>query len=65
MNTYHCNGYSDGKRQSVAAHEFGHALGIDHRSGEYLMEPDSDDRWDTYEINEPTNDEINAVQDTY
>ena len=68
LNDYWTNGYVTNERISVAAHELGHALGLAHRSGPYLMNPltsGSTGRYTHYGIHTPQQDEINGVNQLY
>ena len=60
-NTYY---YTYSQRVCVAAHELGHALGLGHYSGEYLMEPADSTRFN-YGIYSPQADDVNGVLDLY
>lgn len=70
LNTFYTanSPYGAGARQSVAAHEMGHALGLDHTSGQVLMNPATfgqGSRWGDYGINTPRGDDVNGVNALY
>lgn len=54
-----------GGAKSVAAHEFGHALGLDHASGAVLMNDSYAYVWTSQKINTPKPDDINGVKYIY
>lgn len=68
LNYYYTSGYyksgSSGAIQSVAAHELGHAIGLGHSSSQTLMAPNTDRYW-TYGINTPQQDDINGANYLY
>ncbi|MBX6351137.1 MAG: matrixin family metalloprotease [Clostridia bacterium] len=68
LNTHWTSSYTGAERQSVAAHELGHVLGLGHESGAVLMNPytcGETSRWCTYGINTPQSDDVQGVEDLY
>lgn len=64
INTYYTNNYSSLKARSVASHELGHILGLEHETGAVLMNGNTADRYDRYNIYRPAADDragINAL----
>jgi hypothetical protein len=57
--------YPPDKVQSVAAHELGHALGLDHSTQWAVMIADTGTRWDSDHINTPQTDDDNGVNYIY
>jgi hypothetical protein len=69
-NTYHTDGYSVAKRQSVMVHEVGHALGLDEFSARScvnvpIMQPDTETRYDACLLTTPRNDDVNGIHAMY
>jgi hypothetical protein len=65
LNTYYIQKYPAAKVQCVQAHEFGHILGLAHETGAVLMNPYSDQRYDTYGIYTPQQDDVDGVNAIY
>lgn len=60
-NLYYLNNYGASTVKGVWAHELGHALGLDHVSGDNKLMYDNDGRT----VYKPTSDEINGVNSLY
>jgi hypothetical protein len=67
LNKFYTDSYSTNKRRSVAAHEFGHALGLDDRlaTQERLMNGMTNERYDVFGIYIPTSIEIGLINTLY
>lgn len=66
INDYFTNGYVRQERQSVEAHETGHAIGLAHSSlGSALMNCCTGTRWGTYHIFVPVYDDVSGAQSLY
>ena len=65
LNWYFLQNYVINKRISVASHELGHVLGLDHNTGCVLMVIDSATRYDTCGIYTPQSDDVAGVQALY
>lgn len=59
------NSFSSQKRQNVAAHEFGHAVGLDHPGALTTLMYSTNTSYTTYNIFVPVLDDIRGVQDWY
>jgi hypothetical protein len=69
LNISYYSVYAPGARQSVASHELGHALSLDHEVGFALMNPitcsGTGTRWCWYGIETPVGDDIQGIQARY
>lgn len=65
LNVYYTYNYPDNAIQSVATHEFGHALGLAHSSSCYTLMWYSTDRYFSCGIYTPQQDEINGLNAVY
>ncbi len=66
VNHFYVLNYSADKKQSVFAHEVGHALGLaDVYSGARLMHGITSERYDTYGVYRPQTDDIDGVNAMY
>lgn len=69
LNRTYTDGYGDGARQSVAVHELGHMLGLDHNNltncSVMPVMYFSTARWDTCFVNLPQVDDRNGVNSIY
>ncbi|MBX6773426.1 MAG: matrixin family metalloprotease [Chloroflexi bacterium] len=51
--------------KSWVGHELGHALGLAHNSGPYLMDPKTSDRYGKYGVYTPQADDIQGAEALY
>jgi len=71
MNRCYSSVASTGQNQSVAAHELGHMIALDHNftkspcSAVALMNPYTSQRYGSRGINKPTTDDTNGVNSIY
>jgi hypothetical protein len=68
LNHYKTKDYSRNKVQSVAVHELGHALGLDHPTNDTcatIMSTSADYTWNFCGINSPQTDDINGIKALY
>ncbi len=67
LNLYYVSDYSSEKTQAVAAHEYGHVLGLAHEfsSPRVLMYPYLNVFYDIYGVYTPQQDDINGVNSLY
>jgi hypothetical protein len=71
FNRYYTDGYPAARRQAIMVHELGHALGLDHTTGEgcipSIMDVDLDDpaKWTRCGRTTPKQDDINGVNSIY
>lgn len=65
LNNHYTRNYSLAQTQAVAAHELGHLAGLDHADGCVLMNPYTNQRWNTCGVNQPTNDDVDGVNALY
>lgn len=65
LNTHYMDNYVSNARKSVAAHELGHILGLDHESGAVLMNGSTGVRFNQNSIFKPTSDDIDGINALY
>jgi hypothetical protein len=65
LNACYTSGYAAQAVQDVALHELGHAVGLAHDSGCFVMNPVASAAWTACGISTPTQDEINAINAIY
>jgi hypothetical protein len=67
LNYYYSSGYESNKVRSVAAHELGHAVGLDdvYNDVEAVMIYNTYDRYEYYEIYTPVDDDFDGVNWKY
>lgn len=65
INHYYTQGYTSDETRSVTGHELGHALGLAHNSGPYLMDPYTSVRYGEYGVYTPQTDDINGAEALY
>jgi len=61
INEYQTDEYITAKQYSVATHEYGHVLGMNHYLGPFLMDPSDHVRYDNYGIYYPTVSDVDEV----
>jgi hypothetical protein len=65
LNACYTSGYAAQAVQDVAMHELGHAVGLAHNSGCFVMNPVASAAWYSCGISTPTQDEIDAINAMY
>lgn len=70
LNSYYTAYYAGTQRQSVAAHEFGHAFGLSHSNqsvcpGMPLMDGTTSVRWGQCGVYTPQSDDVNGINHIY
>jgi predicted Zn-dependent protease len=64
LNGFYTSTYPAGAIQEAAVHELGHAVGLDHNSGCFIMNP-SISYWSCGGLDTPTQDEIDGINALY
>lgn len=65
LNTYYMSGYSNSKKQNVATHELGHALGLDHSTSTDVMDAAITGHTSTQALSQNDKDSYDAAYNNY